>query len=102
MHLVLSKQAMAEHKTHQEMLLKQLASLKYLFRQGLASKGNKDIDGNHLQLLKLRSSDCSELKTWTQERQYFSPVILNEQIALIGLSVLREFWWISGCKNGSL
>ena len=42
-----------------------------------------------MQLLKLRSDDCSELNTWIKERKYFSPQILNEQISLMGLSVLR-------------
>ena len=68
------------------MLLKQLTSLKCLLRQSLAIKGHKDL----LQLLMLRSNDWPELKTWIQERQYFSPVILNEQIVLMGLSVSRE------------
>ena len=72
------------------MLLKQLASLKYLLRQGLAIRRHKDVDGNLVQLLMLRSSDCHELKTWFQLRQYFSPVILNEQIALMGLGSSRE------------
>ena len=89
MHLLLSKQAMSEQKTCQEMLLKQWASFKYLLRQGLAIRGHKDKDGNLLQLLMLRSSDCHELKNWIKERQNFSPVILNEWIALVGLSVLR-------------
>ena len=42
-----------------------------------------------MQLLKLKSDDCSELNTWIKERKYFSPQILNEQISLMGLSVLR-------------
>lgn len=50
-HSLLSKQAVAEQKTRQDLLLKQLASLKYLLRQGLAIRGQKDVDGNFLQLL---------------------------------------------------
>ena len=52
-------------------------------------RGHDDLEGNILQLLKLRSSDCTELTTWIRERRYFSPVILNEQISLMGLTVLR-------------
>ena len=42
-----------------------------------------------LQLLKLRSNDCSQLEIWIPERKYFSPPILNEQISIMGLKVLR-------------
>ena len=88
-HALINKQAMAEQKVRQQMLLKQISSLKYLLRQGLAVRGHDDLEGNLLQLLKLRSSDCTELTTWIRERRYFSPVILNEQIFLMGLTVLR-------------
>ena len=71
------------------MLLKQISSLKYPLRQGLAVREHNDLEGNLLQLLKLRSSDCTELEPWIRERRYFSPVILNEQISLMGLTVLR-------------
>ena len=89
-HALLSKQAMAEQKVHREVLLKQLSSLKYLLRQGLAIRGHEEMEGNLLQLLQLRSDDCPELKTWVSEHKYFSPDILNEQIALMGLSAVRE------------
>jgi len=87
---LLSKQAMADQKLHREMLLKQLSSLKYLLRQGLAIRGHEAMEGNLLQLLQLRGDDCPEMKTWINERKYFSPDILNEQIALMGLHTLRE------------
>jgi len=90
-HSLLSKQAVAEQKTRRDIFLKQLASLKHLLGQGLAIREHKDVDGNFLQLLMLRSSDCPELKTWVQERQDFSPSILNEQIVLLDLSVLSSF-----------
>jgi len=81
---------MADQKLHREMLLKQLSSLKYLLRQGLAIRGHEAMEGNLLQLLQLRGDDCPEMKTWINERKYFSPDILNEQIALMGLHILRE------------
>jgi len=59
-------------------------------RQGMAVRGHSDLEGDLLQLLKLRSEDCSQLNVWIQERKHFSPQILNEQISLMGLSVLRE------------
>ena len=83
---VMNRQAMSEQKVHQQM---QLSSLKFLLRQGLAVRGYDDLEGNLLQLLKLRSNDCTDLAMWVKERKYFSPVILNEQIALMGLTILR-------------
>ena len=68
---LLSKQAMADQKLHREMLLKQLSSLKYLLRQGLAIRGHEAMEGNLLQLLQLRGNDCPEMKTWINERKYF-------------------------------
>ena len=70
------------------MLLMQLSSLKYLL-QVLAIRGHEDIEGNLLQVLSLRSSDCSQLNAWIKERKYLSPQIVNEQISLMGLTVLR-------------
>ena len=64
---------MAEQRVRQQMLLKQLSSLKYLLRQGLAIRGHEDIEGNLLQLLRLRSGDCTQLSTWIAERKFFSP-----------------------------
>ena len=66
-HGLMNKQAMAEQKARQQMLLKQISSLKYLLRQGLALRGQDDLEGNLLQLLKLRSDDCTDLTTWIRE-----------------------------------
>ena len=81
------------HKKDQEMrrkmLLKQLSSLKYLLRQGLAIRGHDDKEGNLIQLLKLRAEDDSQLRTWLSDGKYLSPVIVNEQIKLMADSVLR-------------
>ena len=86
----LNKQAMVEQKQHRDQLLRQLSSLRFLLRQGLAVRGHEDLEGNLLQLLMLRSDDCPDLNCWIRERKYFSPAILNEQIALMGLSLLRK------------
>ena len=74
------------------MLLIQLSSLKYLLRQGLAIRGHEDIEGNLVQLLSLRSHDCNQLNTWIKESKYLSPQVVNEQISLMGLSVLRRLF----------
>ena len=75
---VMNSQIVVQQRNHQHMLIKQISSLKYLLRQGLAIRGHEDIDGNLLQLLKLRSKDCNELSYWIKEQKYFSPQILNE------------------------
>ena len=81
------------HKKEQEMrvqmLLKQLSSLKYLLRQGLAIRGHNDKEGNLIQLLKLRGEDDSKLQTWISDGKYLSPVIINEQIELMADNVLH-------------
>ena len=51
------------------MQLKQLTSLQFLLKQGLAIRGHKKIDGNLSQLLLLRSKDCPE---WVLEKRYLS------------------------------
>ena len=48
----------------QTCLLNIISSLQYIARQGLPSRGHNDTEGNFLQLLKLRSKDCSYLKEW--------------------------------------
>ena len=83
------------HKKDQEnrrqILFKQLFSLRYLLRQGLAIRGHNETEGNLIQLLKLRSEDDSGLKVWLSERNYLSPTIVNEQIQLMADFVLRQF-----------
>ena len=83
----------AAHKeqqlTRQRMLLKQLSSLKYLVRQGLAIRGHNDSEGNLMQLLCVRSEDDPDLKAWLADAKYLSPLIVNEQIKLFGELILR-------------
>ena len=63
------------------MLLKQLESLRYLLRQGLAIRGHSDNEeGNLDQLLKVRANDIPLLANWIHEKKYRSPEIINEQI----------------------
>ena len=70
-------------------LIKQIESLSYLLRQGLAVRGHKETEGNLARLLKLRAIDVPELECWCAEKKYFSSDILNEQISIIGKSILR-------------
>ena len=67
MSTLLNKQAIIEQKQHRDQLLKQLSSLRFLLRQGLAVRGHGNLEGNLLQLLKLRSDDYPGLNTWITE-----------------------------------
>ena len=71
-------------------MLTQLSS-RYLLRQGLAIRGhNDDRQGNLKQLLLMMAADSNPcVKDWIRENQYMSPEIVNEQITIMGLSVLR-------------
>ena len=86
----LSNQLKAEQETRRMCLLKQLESLTYLLRQGLAVRGHKSDEGNLARLLKLRSIDVPALKHWISEKKYFSPDILNEQASIVGKRILRD------------
>ena len=71
-------------------LLKQLTALKFLLRQGLAIRGHKDEDGNMYQLLQMLAGDCNpEVVEWLRQKKYMSADIVNEQITIMGQSVLR-------------
>ena len=87
---LLNKQLSNEQKIHRSNLHTQLSALRYLLRQGLALRGHDEMEGNLYQLLKLLSNYIPDLKLWLSEKKYFSPVILNEQISVIGLTLLRR------------
>ena len=70
--------------------MKQLSSLKFLLRQGLAIRGHNDKDGNLVQLMELRSEDSPRLKRWLDSDHYLSPQIVNEMITLMGNTLLRK------------
>ena len=88
---------------NRQMLKIILSSIRYLARQGLALRGryktaseNADkrgeLDSNLLQLLKTRSEDNPELKTWLQKSQdkFTSPDIQNEILSLMALRIVRD------------
>ena len=88
--LMLSDKQRKDQERHQLMLLRQLSSLRMLLCRGLAIRGHNEEDGNLLQLLKLRIEDCDDLKRWVEEKDYLSPSILNEQISLMGNTLLWQ------------
>ena len=92
-----SVQLDSQHSKEQEIaracLMKQLTSLRYLLRQGLAMRGHDEMNGNYLQLLKMRCSDTDgqNLQSWMNRCQsWLSPEVQNEQMELIAHAVLRE------------
>ena len=86
----LNKQFSEYQQTNYRMLLKQLSSLRYLLRQGIAMRGHEQIEGNLFQLLLLRSEEFHELKQWDKEKHYLSNQILDEMISLMGRSVTQQ------------
>ena len=56
-------QANKNHAENRDLLMKQLSSLQFLLRQGLAIRGHKETEGNLIQLLELRSEDILVLKS---------------------------------------
>eukprot|EP00112_Aurelia_sp_Birch-Aquarium-sp1_P007695 Seg1840.3 transcript_id=Seg1840.3/GoldUCD/mRNA.D3Y31 product="Zinc finger MYM-type protein 1" protein_id=Seg1840.3/GoldUCD/D3Y31 len=87
---ILNKKYKLEQEMHRDMLLRQLSSLQYLTRQGLAIRGDHEVESNLFQLLKTRSEDVPNLKRWIENSQYTSPVIVNELIEMMGNDVLRS------------
>ena len=75
----LSKQLQSDQIVAQKCLLRLISSLRFLARQGLAVRGHDEAQGNLLQLLQLRSEDCSELCNWMERRDnWLSHDVQNE------------------------
>ena len=59
-----------DQENHREMLLMVTESLKYFLRQGLATRGHEEIEGNLMQLLLLQAKHCSKLKHYIDNKYY--------------------------------
>ena len=83
-----------QHKKDQhsrrQMLLVTLSSLRYLLRQGLAIRGHDEAEGNLMQLLLLRSEHIAGLKRYIDDKHYLSGEVVNEMIALMSKTALRQ------------
>ena len=86
----LCTQLQHDQQERQQALLKQLQCLRFLLRQGLAIRGHTETEGNLHQMLVMWSAYDSSLKNWLREKKYLSPIIINEQITIFGLDVLRS------------
>ena len=72
------------------MLAKLLSSIRFLAHQELPLRGHHEGNSNLHRLLLLRAEDCSQLNSWVLQKEYTSPDIINEMIAIMGNTVLRE------------
>ena len=79
-----------EQQSRRSFLLKQLSSIQYLVRQGLAIRGHCDIEGNLQQLMKCRAEDIPRFQQWIKQGKYQSPEIVNELIRLMARQVLNS------------
>ena len=87
----LSKQVLNDQSQARNCLFKIVSTLRFLARQGLAARGHEEVEGNFLQLLLLRSEDCSDLWGWLQKQgNYTSHDIQNEIFEIMAHSVLRK------------
>ena len=87
-------QLQRDQKHHQNMLMKLLSCIKYLARQGLPFRGHNEdaesFEGNLYQLLLLEARDNTDMGAWLRQKEYISPDIINEIIATMGQTVLRQ------------
>ena len=87
----ISRQVRDDQAKAQTCLSKIISSLQFIARQGLPSRGHDDMEGNFLQLLHLRSSDCDLLREWIVQRQnWTSHDIQNEIFEIMAHTVLRQ------------
>jgi hypothetical protein len=86
---LISSQHAAVQRERFASLCAQISSLRYLARQGLAMRGHTDNEGNLQQLIALRSSDAPRLRSWLDARKFMSHDVVNEQLKLMSLDVLR-------------
>ena len=90
---MLSSQHAQQKMENRECLLKVLANLKFLARQGLPLRGDgDDSDSNFIQLLKLRARDDKPLAAWLEKKtdKYLSHDMQNELLQVMALSILRD------------
>ena len=90
---LLSRQYTVQKQNNRQALYQIMKCIRFLSRQGLALRGNKDeSDGNLRQLLFHKAEDDTNLAEWLKRKEnvYTSPDIQNEVIKLLGLQILRD------------
>ena len=73
-------QQTVNNKVAQECLIRIITSLRYLARQGLATRGHFDSESNFKQLLVLRASDSIELQKWLLRKTTWTSIEIKEGI----------------------
>lgn len=68
--VMISSQLANLQATRRAGLLKQITSLRFLLRQGLAIRGHSEDEGNLSQLLKLRTEDSDTVQAWLNEEKH--------------------------------
>lgn len=85
---MISSQLVTLQATRRAGLLKQITSLRFLLRQGLAIKGHTEDEGNLSQILKLWMKDSDTVQAWLDEEKYMAHDIISELIKIMGQEVL--------------
>ena len=77
-------------------LIKIMSIIRYLARQGIALRGHNEENSNFIQLLNLRAEDDVNLKEWLlrKSKKYTSPIIQNEILKDMALTILRVFFFL--------
>jgi len=84
-----NEQVSSEQSQNRHALLQILSTLKFLCRQGLPIRGHEHSAGNFQELLRIRSEDDRQLKSWLARKSSFTSVeIQNECLALMAHHVL--------------
>ena len=89
----LSSQLASQRQNNRHCLHEIMMAVKFLSRQGLAFRGDKDeSDSNIIQLLKMKAECDPLLEEWLKRKEnvYVSATIQNEMIKTMGLSILRD------------
>ena len=90
---LLSVQHAEQKAKNREALYQIVSSIRFLSRQGLAMRGDKDeADGNLKQLLRMKSEEDPNLAEWLKRKEnvYTSPDIQNEILKTMGLQISRK------------
>ena len=78
---------------HRSMLMKILSCIRYLGRQSLVLRGHDKVlsfEGNLHQLLLLEAAGDDKMRAWLDKKQYLTPVITNEMINIMGITILES------------
>jgi len=89
---LLSSTHKREKENARDMLMITLSSIRYLARQGLALRGDDEVDSNFMQLLILRCENNSCLKQWLDKSQkkYTSHENQKEMLQIMSSAVVRK------------